>query len=260
MGSTSPELDPHQLGEDAFFDEVQSFEFWFQAVEGYLNGRQYGHDPDPVEPPMDEGSRDRLITTLCNYCVGETAALEGASGLVNLAPNRNAKIFMATQVADEARHLEVFLHRLQELGVDDPEAEITRRANPALVDFRDRLLALVADGDWDAAVFAQNVILETMEYTVFRFHAGYADPITAQVLRGVVSDERRHLGFGESDLGRRLAADPSGRPRFREVKDDLDALVLGVFEASFDELGIPYDDRPALGRDYLQTVERLGLT
>ena len=84
---------------------------------------------------------DRLITTLCNYSVGETAALEGAAGLVQLAPDRNSKIFMATQVADEARHLEVFLHRLRELGVGDPESEIERRAQPALVELSGRLNA-----------------------------------------------------------------------------------------------------------------------
>ena len=232
---SASDVDPHQLGEEAFLEEVQSFEFWFQSVEGYLSGSQYGYDPDTVESQLDAGVRDRLVTTLCNYCVAETAALEGASGLVSLAPNHNAKIFMATQVVDEARHLEVFLHRLGELGVGDPESEIVRRANPALLEFRDKLRVLVAEGDWDAAVFAQNVILETMEYTVFRFHAVHADPITAEVLTGVVSDERRHLGFGESDLGRRLTADPSRRARLREVKLDLDALVLGVFETSRSE-------------------------
>ncbi len=260
MAEAVEEFDPHALAEDAFLDEVQSFEFWFEAVEGYLSGKPYGRSPDTVDVPLEESARERLITTLCNYCVGETAALEGASGLVSLAPNHNSKIFMATQVVDEARHLEVFLRRLTELGVADPEAEVQRRANPALLRFKESLLSLVDDGDWDAAVFAQNVILETMEFTVFRFHAAHADPVTAEILEGVISDERRHFGFGENDLGRRLADDPSGRVRLQTIRDDLDGLVLGVFEAAFDDLAIPRDTRPALGRDYLQAIDRLGLT
>ncbi len=262
MSDSGPpsEFDPHSLAEDEFLDEVLTFEFWFGAVEGYLSDRPYGRSPDTVDSPLDESRRDRLITTLCNYCVGETAALEGASGLVRLAPNRNSKIFMATQVVDEARHLEVFMKRLTELGVADPETEIARRANPALLDFKAALLDLVASGDWAAAVFAQNVILETMEYTVFRSHADNADPVTAEVLEGVISDERRHFGFGENDLGRRLADDPSGRARLREVKHDLDAMVLGVFEGALDDLDIPPAERPSLGRDYLDAGERLGLT
>jgi 1,2-phenylacetyl-CoA epoxidase catalytic subunit len=260
MADTGAMTEPHQLDDTAFYDEVQSFEFWFDSVEGYLSGRDYGHDPSIEPATLGEDETDRLITILSSYCVGETAALEGAAGLVRLAPNHSAKVFMATQVADEARHLEVFMHRLGELGVTDPEATIARRANPGLNDFRTKLLALIDDGDWAAAVFAQNVILETMEYTVFRAHAGTADPVTADVLRGVVSDERRHMGFGESDLGRRLSHEPSTRTRLREIKADLDPIVLNVFEAAFDDAGIPRERRPDLGREYLDTIERLALS
>jgi len=253
------ELDPHELANQDFLDEVHSFQFWFDSVEGYLSERPYGRSETTADEPLDDARRERLITTLCNYCVGEAAALEGASGLVQLAPDHNSKIFMATQVVDEARHLEVFLHRLHELGVTNTDLEIARRAQPALVDFKGALLELVAEGDWQAAVFAQNVILETMEYTVFRLHRANADAVTAEVLGGVISDERRHAGFGESDLGRSLAVDPSGRVRLRQVKQQLDTMVLGVFEAALAEVGA--NDGPSqLARDYLHTVERLGLT
>jgi 1,2-phenylacetyl-CoA epoxidase catalytic subunit len=254
------DFDPHALAEQDFLDEVHSFQFWFDSVEGYLSDRPYGRQTTTVEEVLDDARRERLITTLCNYAVGETAALEGAAGLIQLAPDRNSKIFMATQVVDEARHLEVFLHRLGELGVDDPAAEIERRAQPALVDFKGALLDLVAHGDWQAAVFAQNVILETMEYTVFRLHAADADAVTNDVLAGVISDERRHAGFGENDLGRSLAADPSGRARLRSIRAELDPMVLGVFEAALADVGAPSEASSQLANEYLLTVERLGLT
>ena len=258
-GSPTGEFDPHELAEQDFLDEVHSFQFWFDSVEGYLSDRPYGRSESTPDIELDDERRDRLITTLCNYCVGESAALEGASGLVQLAPDHNSKIFMATQVVDEARHLEVFLRRMRDLGVTTPDVEIARRAQPALVDFKASLLELVGEGDWLAAVFAQNVILETMEYTVFRLHRANADPVTAEVLGGVISDERRHAGFGESDLGRSLAANPSRRVRLREVKQQLDAMVLGVFEAALTEVGAT-DGRSQLAAEYLHTVERLGLT
>ena len=260
MSDLEPQaLEPHDLEPGRFLDEVHSFEFWFQAVGGYLVDRPYGHGPGPVDRVRSDGELDGLVTTLCNYCVAETTALEASSGMISFAPNRNAKIFLATQVVDEARHLEVFLHRLHELGVADPESEIERRANADLLAFQRRLLELVAAGDWDAAVFAQNVILEAMEYTVFKAHAGRTDPITAEVLEGVISDERRHLGFGENDLGRRLARAPETRDRLSAVKEELDGLVLRTFESTHEDIGVPVSDQPALGRDYLGAVERLGL-
>jgi 1,2-phenylacetyl-CoA epoxidase catalytic subunit len=255
-----PIVEVHDLDPDEFLEQVHSFEFWFHSVEGYLAGTNFGHRVDAVEPRLAERDRERLVTVLCNYCVGETAALEGASGLVAIAPNRHAKVFLSTQVVDEGRHLEVLLHRLSDLGVVDPEAEVERRASASIRAFKSRLLALVASKDWEAALFAQNVILEAMEFTVFQTHAKTADPITAEVLAGIVKDERRHIGFGENELGRRLRESPHRRPRIGEVKRDLDALVLETFEETVREIGIPPADRPDLGRSYLAAVARLGFT
>jgi 1,2-phenylacetyl-CoA epoxidase catalytic subunit len=250
---------PHGLAEADFLEEVHSFEFWFQAVEGYLSDHPYGHDPENAEVELSGAERDALITTLCNYCVGETAALDASSGMIRFAPNRQAKIFLATQVVDEARHVEVLLHRMIDLGVEHPEALIERRANRSLQTFKRRLLDYVAAGEWEAAVFAQNVILESMEFTVFQAHAERADPVTREVLEGIIKDERRHLGFGENDLGRRLAANPRLRARLAEVKQELDSLVLDTFEETLAEIGVPQKDRPELGRRYLASVARLGL-
>jgi rubrerythrin len=256
--SASHTQEPHRLEPEAFLEEVHSFEFWFQAVSGYLTGRPYGHRPETADVPLAPAARDRLLTVLANYCVGETAALEGSSGLVAIAPNRQAKIFLATQVADEGRHLEVLLRRMRDLGVRDPEAEVERRANHALLIFKRRLLELVASKDWEAAIFAQNVILEAMEFVVFQTHAKRADPVTREVLEGIVRDERRHIGFGENELGRRLRQSPHTRQRLGEVRRELDSLVLASFEETLAEVEVPRSERPELGRSYLAAVARLG--
>lgn len=251
-------LNPHELGEAEFRSTVHSFEFWFEAVEGYLHGRSFGVSPETRDETLSAAARERLITTLCNYCIGETAALEASSGMIGFAPDRGAKIFLATQVVDEGRHLEVLLHRMTQLGVADPEAEIERRGNRSLMTFKQRLLEFVDARDWEASIFAQNVILECLEFTVFRHHAGSADPVTAEMLRGIVSDERRHMGFGENDLGRRLLQAPHTHERLAKIKRDLDGLVLNTFSETMDELAIERDQRPDLAGDYMAAVARLG--
>jgi 1,2-phenylacetyl-CoA epoxidase catalytic subunit len=250
--------DLHALPPREFLEHVHSFEFWLGSVQGYLAGRPYGHHEELAEPAWTDPERDRLVTVLCHYCVGETMALEGAGGLIRTAPNRPTKVFLSTQTVDEGRHLEVLVHRLAELGVADPEAEIERRASAELLRFRERLLAFVASGDWEAALFAQNVVLESAEFAVFHRHARNADPITREVLLGIIKDERRHLGFGENELGRRIARNPALHERLRRVRAELDPLVLGSFERTLALLGTPAAERPELGRDYLAAVERLG--
>jgi 1,2-phenylacetyl-CoA epoxidase catalytic subunit len=243
---------------ELFRDHVRSFEFWFGAVQGYLEGTSFGRRPGAPEPPLDAAARDALVTVLCNYCVGETIALEGAGALIRIAPNRPTKVFLSTQTVDEGRHLEVFTHRLAELGVADPEAEIATRANPKLLEFRRRFLELVRGEDWEAAVFAQNVILEAMEFSVFQLHARDADPRTRAILLGVIKDERRHIGFGENELGRRLAAAPHIRARLGRVKTELDHLVFDALEETMLVVATPADERNRVGRAYLESVERLG--
>jgi 1,2-phenylacetyl-CoA epoxidase catalytic subunit len=250
--------DLHGLEPQEFLEHVHSFEFWLGSVQGYLAGRPYGHHGGLAEPAWDDADRDRLVTVLCHYCLGETMALEGAGGLIRSAPNRSTKVFLSTQTVDEGRHLEVLVHRLGELGVADAEREIERRASAELLRFRERLLAFVDSGDWDAALFAQNVILESAEFAVFHRHARAADPITREILLGIIKDERRHLGFGENELGRRVAHRPARRARLRAVKSELDPLVLGSFARTLELLGTPAAERHELGRDYLAAVERLG--
>lgn len=98
-----------------------------------------------------------------------------------------------------------------------------------------------------------------MEFSVFRAHGRVADPVTRDVLERVLRDERRHIGFGENELGRRIAADRRRRAWLRDVKQELDGLVLETFESVLGELQIDRSERPDLGRDYLQAVERLGI-
>ncbi len=248
----------HAREYDSFLEEVHSFEFWFQSVEGYLAGHPYGVDPSTPIPDLDGEEKATLIATLSTYCVGELAALDGAGGMIGFAPNRQAKIFLATQAADEARHLEVMLHRLKELGVTDSQSEFEARANRNLLAFRKRLLEFVDAKDWEASLLAQNVILESMEFAAFHSHMKTADPRTAEMLAGVLKDERRHMGFGENDLGRHLAQAPHARARLQGIKKELDALVLATFEDSQRELGTPASERPEIGRLYLETVARLG--
>lgn len=248
----------HNQDHEAFLEEVHSFEFWFQSVEGYLAGHPHGVDPSTPIPDLEASEREALIATLSTYCVGEVAALDGSSGMIGFAPNYQAKIFLATQAVDEARHLEVLLHRLTELGVDEPQLGFEDRANRNLLAFRDRLLQFVEAKDWEAALFAQNVILESMEFAAFHSHMQNADARTAEMLAGILKDERRHMAFGENNLGRHLARAPHARARLNEIKKELDSLVLAAFSDGFHALGLPASERPQVGRLYLETVARLG--
>lgn len=257
--SAEPGWDVHSLDPERLRSEVRSFQHWFEAVSGFLADTHHGHRIGIPDAPLAYPDRERLLNTLSTYCVGETAALEASGSLVRLAPNQHAKIFLATQAVDEARHVEVLLERMRELGIADPERAVETRAAPAIREFRSQLLQLVDAGEWETAIFAQNVVLESMEYGVFHAHIAQADPVTRDLLERILCDERRHLGFGENEIGRRLRADPGLRARIAGVKGRLDQLAFATFEHALQELGVPSSRLEEIARGYRQAQARLGL-
>ena len=105
-----PNSDVHSIEPEDFLDEVHSFDHWFGAVEDYLKGLEHGHLAGLDEGVLDPGLRDRLISTLCNYAVAETAALEASEG----------------EIAELSSLLETIRPGLQGIDPSLPKAEQVR--------------------------------------------------------------------------------------------------------------------------------------
>jgi hypothetical protein len=75
----------------------------------------------------------------------------------------------------------------------------------------------------------------------------------------VIKDERRHMGFGENELGRRVAGDARLRARLGEVRAELEPLVLESFAHTLEAVGAPRADASELANEYRAAVARLGI-
>ena len=121
------------------FLNAYSIQTWLESCpQGYLMDTEYGHQPGAREPELileNPTLREEAIGTTVQLLVGERAALAASSGLINAAPDHPSKRFLATQTLDEARHVEIFTHRLYDLGVKKSELEdtVAQHANPHLV-------------------------------------------------------------------------------------------------------------------------------
>src|SRR6188768_603116 len=146
------------------FLSAYSIQSWLESCpQGYLQGTDHGHRPGEREPDLllhNELLREETIRTTVQLIVGERCALAASSGLINAAPDEASKRFLATQTLDEARHVEVFTHRLMDLGVKkaDLESTIRDRVNPNLVRFAGVLLEKVDRRDFVAGVVGQNIV------------------------------------------------------------------------------------------------------
>jgi hypothetical protein len=138
---------------------------------------------------------------------------------------------LAVQVADEARHVEVFTRRAV-LG--DGEMGVSGAGGRA------SLATLVAETDFSLAAFLLSVLGEGSFLNLLAFLERHApDPVTRQVARLALQDEARHVAFGLAHLEHRVQADPSLRERLRaavERRHDALADTAGLNQEVFDAL------------------------
>ena len=129
---------------------------------------------------------------LSNFLHGEQGALICTAKLVEQVPWIDAKYYGATQVIDEARHVEVFARYLSEkMSGEHP-------INPHL----GRLLdAIITDDRWDITYLGMQIMVEGLALAAFGFmHQMTTEPLLKQLLRYVMSDEARHVAFGVLSL------------------------------------------------------------
>ena len=118
---------------------------------------------------------------------GEQGALLATARLVETVPDIDDKLYAASQVADEARHVEAFSMYVERLGHSYP-------INPAL---RSMLNNIMSDDRWDIIYLGMQVIVEGLALAVFRLgQATGFDPIIRRITDLVAKDEARHVAFG----------------------------------------------------------------
>ncbi len=226
----------------ADFLSAYSIQNWLESCpQSYLEGTEYGHQPGEKEPEdlmSNPVLREDAIRSTVQLVVGEKCALAASSGLINSAPDEGSKCFLATQTLDEARHIEVFTHRLFDLGVakKDLDATIDQYANPNLVKFAEVLLEKVDKKDFVAGVVGQNIVLEGMAFSVFEMLKAVSDemnPKFARTLSGTIADERRHVGFGENRIGSLIKQHPERKAEIEQMQKDMSYHMLATFADAF---------------------------
>ena len=129
---------------------------------------------------------------LSQFMHGEQGALLCTARIVETVPWVDAKYYGATQVVDEARHVEVFARYL------DEKLSGHYRINPNLASLLDDILA---DSRWDITYLGMQVMVEGLALAVFGLmHQFTTEPLLKQLLRYVMSDEARHVAFGVLSL------------------------------------------------------------
>jgi ribonucleoside-diphosphate reductase beta chain len=208
--------------------------------------------------------RQVMQHTMTLFFIGEQAVTDTLAPLLHAAPLEDERIFLATQIADEARHTVFFQRFFEEVlgvggGLHAALEAITPRATEGfrkifehqLVDAMD-LVRREPQNEraWVEGVVTYHLIIEgylaiTGQRSLLRtlrnvgLMPGFTTGFTA-----VARDESRHIGFGVLSLRRRVAQDPE-MARVITVKV-LDLLEPAVRTAVGPDRRLPIEDPRAV--------------
>ncbi|MDQ1521242.1 MAG: hypothetical protein QOI55_2315 [Actinomycetota bacterium] len=150
----------------------------------------------PVAGWNDANWRDYAIETftwrLSQFLHGEQGALLCTAKIVETVPWIDAKYYAATQVVDEARHVEVFARYLD----TKLEGHYPINAHLGLL-----LDDIIGDSRWDITYLGMQIMVEGLALAAFgTLHQLTTEPLLKKLLRYVMSDEARHVAFGVLSL------------------------------------------------------------
>jgi hypothetical protein len=176
-----------------------------------------------------------VVQTMTYLVENEQAALMVPAQFIGrIHPHyREVVAFLAIQLADEARHVEVFARRAGLCGHPPGISGAGGRAS---------LQTLLEEPDWANASFLLSVLGEGSFLSLLTFlHQHAPDPVTARIAQLAQVDEARHVAFALGHLGEHVVAGRSARDRLRAALERRHAALAetaGLAPAVHDSLVI----------------------
>ena len=123
---------------------------------------------------------------------GEQGALICTAKIVQSVPDIDSKFYAATQVMDEARHVETYSRYLRE------KVEMAYPINKFLKALLDQV---IQDSRWDFTYLGMQVMIEGLALAAFALIRDYStEPLAKALNTYVMQDEARHVAFGRLAL------------------------------------------------------------
>jgi hypothetical protein len=162
--------------------------------------------------------RHEAITwQLCQFLHGEQGALLATAQIVDSVPWFEGKQYGATQVMDEARHVEVYRRFVQEK---------LQHEYPVNAKLKELLDAILTDSRWDMKFLGMQIIVEGLALAAFgTIRDTASNALLRDLTAAVMEDESRHVAFGVLSL-REFYEDLGERDRLEREDFVYEACVL----------------------------------
>jgi ribonucleoside-diphosphate reductase beta chain len=178
---------------------------------------------------IDAEEREARMYGLSSFFVGEQRVAEELGPMMRAAPTEEMRIFLCTQIADEARHVRFFNRFYDEVGILEANslqgrlAETSEHVNPEFNELFDEILKGKVDrlarhpDDLEAlveAVTLYHMVIEGMlaltgQHFILQYNEDMGTlPGFVEGFNNIARDEHRHVAFGARFLHEMAAEDP----------------------------------------------------
>ena len=174
---------------------------------------------------------------LSQFLHGEQGALICTAKIVQQVPDMDAKFYAATQVMDEARHVEAYSRLLHE------KFDLAYPITPSLKALLDDVLS---DSRWDMTYLGMQILVEGLALAAFAdIRDSAKNSLAAAVNAYVMQDEARHVAFGRLAL-RDYYPQLTDQERDEREEFAVDACYLMrdrfLAEEVWDTVGLPVEE------------------
>lgn len=168
------------------------------------------------EETQREVMANQAAFTLSQFLHGEQGALLCCGELVDNVPDVEGKLYAATQVMDEARHVEVFHKYLKKLDKHYPITEGLKNVLDAILEAE----------TWQQKCVGMQIMVESIAMGSFKNMLVHADdPLLKDIVELTARDEARHVAFGIISLQHEI---PNMPEEERAALEDFALLGLNI--------------------------------
>ena len=182
--------------------------------------------------------------TLSQFLHGEQGALLATAQLVDSVTDLDSKLYAASQVVDEARHVDVYNRYVHtKIGFSYP-------CNPHLKTLLDMILK---DSRWDMKFLGMQIMVEGLALAAFGLiRQNTPEPLLRELTAYVMGDEARHVAFGVLSLRDYYRDQPESVKREREDFVYEAARLMRdrfLFQEVWEKMGLPVKQCMAIALD-----------
>ena len=235
--------------------------------------------------PAEE--RFQRMYGLSSFFIGEQRVAEELGPMMRACPDEEMRIFLCTQIADEARHVAFFNRFYEEVGVLDSDnladrlAETSQHLNPKFHTLFDELLKDRVDGLAREpenlellveAITLYHMVIEGMlaltgQHFIIAFNEDNGTlPGFVEGFNNVARDEHRHVAFGSQFLREMAGRDERYLEAIQRMLTEALPVADGVlsppwYEEGMDLFGYTMEEtREFAGKALERRLKVIGLT